>query len=103
MKTFRYLLVCLLCLGVWIVPATLIAAPQQPSHQSGKVQPRPVNINSASSEELQVIPGIGVTLAERIIAYRTENGPFKNTEALTSVRGIGEKSLTKLRSWVTLK
>lgn len=48
-----------------------------------------VDINTASAEELDDLPGIGPTLAERIVAYREENGPFKSPEDVTDVPGIG--------------
>lgn len=59
-----------------------------------------VNVNTATSEQLQLLPGIGPALAERIIAFREANGPFEKADELVAVRGIGEKSLTKLRPYV---
>ena len=54
-------------------------------------QDEPVNLNTASEEELQSLTGIGPKLAERIVAYRTENGPFERVEDITRVQGIAEK------------
>lgn len=59
-----------------------------------------VNVNTASSEQLQLLPGVGPALAERIIAFREANGPFEKPDELVAVRGIGEKSLAKLRPYV---
>lgn len=59
-----------------------------------------VNINTALKEELATLPGIGETLAERIIAYREENGPFQKTEELVNVGGIGEKKWEAIRELV---
>jgi competence protein ComEA len=59
-----------------------------------------VNVNTASSEQLQLLPGVGPALAERIIAFREANGPFEKVDELVAVRGIGEKSLAKLRPYV---
>jgi competence protein ComEA len=59
-----------------------------------------VNVNTASSEQLQLLPKIGPALAERIIAFRETNGPFKKVDELVAVRGIGEKSLAVLRPYV---
>ena len=56
-----------------------------------------VNINTAGAEELRTLDGIGETLAERIIAYREEHGPFAAAEDITNVSGIGEGTLEKLR------
>ncbi|WP_330937856.1 helix-hairpin-helix domain-containing protein [Bacillus licheniformis] len=62
-----------------------------------------VNINTASSEELQAIPGIGPSKAEAVIEYREENGPFHTVEDITNVSGIGEKSFERIKSAITVK
>lgn len=66
-------------------------------------QDEKVNINVATSEELQALPGIGPSKAVAIISFREENGHFKSTEALLEVTGIGEKSLDKLKEKITVK
>ncbi len=72
------------------VTAPPVGAATQPSG------PRyPVNINTASSVELQWLPGIGPALADAIITYRTENGRFENPQDITNVSGIGDKTLAK--------
>ena len=53
----------------------------------------PVNLNTADAETLATLPGIGEKLADRIIAYREETGPFTDPAELTEVEGIGEKKL----------
>ena len=50
-----------------------------------------VNINTASQEKLCQLKGVGESIAQRIIDYRAENGPFENPEDITKVKGIGEK------------
>ncbi len=60
-----------------------------------------VNINRADAAELDTLPRIGPALAERIVAWREENGPFAAVEDLLSVSGIGEKVLEELRGRVT--
>jgi competence protein ComEA len=60
----------------------------------------PVDINSADAEQLMTIPGIGKVMAERIIQFRNQHGPFKRVEDLLKIKGIGEKSFQKIRSYV---
>jgi competence protein ComEA len=60
----------------------------------------PLDVNSATAEELQVLPGIGPKIAERIVKYREKHGPFSSVEDLTKVKGIGEKKLDKVRPFV---
>ncbi|UOY89891.1 helix-hairpin-helix domain-containing protein [Bacillus glycinifermentans] len=62
-----------------------------------------VNINTASTEELQAIPGVGPSKAEAITAYREENGPFQTVEDITNVSGIGEKTFEKIKSSISVK
>lgn len=61
-----------------------------------------VSLNSASSEQLQQLPGIGPALAERILAWRAQNGAFHSIDQLTEVSGIGVKTLAKFRDRLTL-
>ena len=60
-----------------------------------------ININTATSQELQTIRGIGPALAGRIIEYRQISGGFSAVDDLTNVRGIGEKTLEKIRASIT--
>lgn len=62
-----------------------------------------VNINKATSEELQNLTGVGPSKAEAIIAYREENGGFQTIEDLQNVTGIGEKSFEKLKGEISVK
>lgn len=61
-----------------------------------------VNINTATLNELTVLPRIGPVLGERIIKYREENGPFKSTKDLCNVRGIGDKTYDRLKAYITI-
>jgi competence protein ComEA len=64
--------------------------------------PAKVSINSATSDQLDALPGIGPVLAQRIIDYRTAHGPFQSIEDLDNVSGIGPAILSNIRSLVTL-
>jgi competence protein ComEA len=59
-----------------------------------------IDLNTATAAELQRIPGIGPSMAERLIAYRQENGGFHSVEDLLQVSGIGEKKYEKMKSFV---
>jgi competence protein ComEA len=57
----------------------------------------PININTATAEELDRLPGIGPSLAQVIIDYRTQHGPFKTIEAINEVKGIGDALFAKIK------
>ena len=83
-----------------VLCAVLLAAAVAGADGAGPSQKGVVNINTASAEQLQLLPGIGPALAKRIIEFREANGPFEKVDELVAVRGIGEKSLAKLRPYV---
>ena len=64
--------------------------------------PSPLDINSADVEALQGLPGIGPALAERIVADREADGPFRTPEDLLRVSGIGPKRWERIRPLVRL-
>lgn len=78
------------------------AEPKKSSGSSEKKVTFPVNINTASKKELDALPGIGEVLAQRIIDYRSANGPFSTVDDLTKVKGIGAKTLEKLKPYATV-
>lgn len=75
------------------------ATPAGPSTAS----PLSVNINAATAAELELLPGIGPALAQRIIEERTRLGSFKSIEDLDKVRGIGPRTLERLRPLVRVE
>ena len=83
-----------------VLCALLLAAAVAGAQDSRSASAQPtVNINTATSEQLQLLPGVGPALAGRIIAFREANGPFEKVDELAAVQGIGDKSLEKLRPY----
>lgn len=62
----------------------------------------PVNLNTATSEELQTVPGIGPATAEKILQVRKNYGAFKSVDDLLAIKGIGPKRLEKMRKYLTV-
>lgn len=75
------------------------AAPNDPGPVRSDV-PRRVDLNQASLSDLEALPGIGPKLAQRVIEFRNERGPFRNVEDLREVKGIGRKKFDRLRPHV---
>ena len=101
--------------AVWSVVLTLAAAPAAPilAQQSPAAAPKAsskadakadgvVNLNTASAVDLESLPGIGKSTAQRIVEYRQKSGGFKKIEELMNVKGIGEKSFLKIKSRLTV-
>lgn len=63
---------------------------------------RPLDVNSASAEELMSLPGIGEALAARIVEYRAAHGDFEDKDALMRVEGIGEARLAAISDYITI-
>jgi len=61
-----------------------------------------IDINSASIEQLCEIPGVGKTIAQRIVKYREANGPFKTTADIQKVKGIGSKKFEKIKDLIAV-
>jgi competence protein ComEA len=72
------------------------------SATTGAVPDQPVNLNTATLEQLDTLSGIGPTTAQKILDFREERGGFGSVEELDEVPGIGEKTLASLREEVTL-
>lgn len=68
-----------------------------------QLRAHPVDLNHATSAQLQQLPGVGPKMAERILAYRSENGRFKSVSDLDKVKGFGDKKMESLKDLVTVK
>ena len=62
-----------------------------------------VNINKATENELSTLPGIGNSLATRIVEYRKQNGNFKTIEDIKNVSGIGESKFANIKDFISIK
>jgi competence protein ComEA len=63
---------------------------------------RVVNINSADAAQLALLPRVGPSVAQKIVDFRKENGPFKTAEDLMLVQGIGEKTFQLLKPYLAV-
>nr|WP_238158966.1 helix-hairpin-helix domain-containing protein [Priestia megaterium]MDH3172271.1 helix-hairpin-helix domain-containing protein [Priestia megaterium] len=80
------------------------SSPVSSISSSGTSNDQPlVNINTANTDELQTLNGIGPSKASAIVSYREENGLFQTVEDLGQVSGIGEKSLEKIKAQITVQ
>jgi competence protein ComEA len=80
------------------------SSPVSSISSSGTSNDQPlVNINTANTDELQTLNGIGPSKASAIVSYREENGLFQTVEDLGKVSGIGEKSLEKIKAQITVQ
>lgn len=80
------------------IPTSTLASSLSPvSEQSAKI-----NINTANSQELDKITGVGPVIAQRIIDYRDKNGPFQKIEDIKKVNGIGDIKFEKMKSEITI-
>jgi len=61
-----------------------------------------INVNTATNTELEELPGVGEVIAQAIVDYRTENGPFTSVDQLLDVSGIGDATLENIRDLVTV-
>lgn len=75
-----------------------------PTHSDTQtVMGRKININTATAEELDALPGIGPVIAQRIVDYRKANGAFKDVSELIYVSGVGEKKLDAIIELITVE
>lgn len=68
---------------------------------SNAISNNKLNINTASASELELLPGIGPAIAERIVSYRASNGQFQSVDELDNVKGIGPKILETIKPYIT--
>lgn len=91
---YRRMLSLLSCLLILCCADAVLAKKKPPTH--------PINLNSASAAELQQVPGIGPSTAEKILQMRSSYGAFKSVDDLLAIKGIGPKRLEKMRKYLTV-
>jgi comEA protein len=96
MKKARIACILALCLGLVFSSVSVMA--QKSSHPSTEK----INLNSATVEQLQTLPGVGPATAKAIVEYRTKSGKFNRIEEIINVKGIGEKKFQKIKDRLVL-
>lgn len=87
-----------------LTPASVAFVPNQPSTATIARQSHrePLDLNQATKQDFDALPGIGARLAERIIAYRQSVGTFHSLDELRQVKGIGSKKFERIRPLITV-
>jgi competence protein ComEA len=94
----------ILCLSGCVKRARDVVTHEYANEQRSTTSaPTRININTASANELETLPGIGMSLAERIVEHRDKFGPFRRPEHLIIVRGISDKRFRTLRDLITVE
>jgi comEA protein len=96
MRRARIACVLVLCLGLVFSSVSVLA------QKSGPAAAEKINLNSATVEQLQSLPGIGPSTAKGIVEYRAKAGKFNRIEEIMNVKGIGEKKFQKIKDRLTL-
>jgi len=98
----RMMMAALLVLGFGLPADAAQGSSRAPAARTSVDAAAPVNLNTATAAQLEMLPGVGPALAQRIVEYRQQSGGFKKVEELMNVRGIGEASFLKLKALVTV-
>ena len=97
MRVILFVVVLAVCCLAGYPTVPLDAASQSGAEQRVVPSGPAVNLNTATVEQLQRLPGIGPKTAARIVEYRQKNGGFKKIEEVMNIRGIGEKNFLKIK------
>jgi competence protein ComEA len=100
----RIIIATVLAIGVTVLSSlpALAGASQSQAPAAAESSKAVINLNTATLDQLETLPGIGRKTAERILEHRTKSGSFKRIEELMNVKGIGEKSFLKLKPLIVV-
>jgi competence ComEA-like helix-hairpin-helix protein len=106
-------LFALVLFAIALCAAACATQPRQAQHVSSEVRfdsaaPKAdrgslINLNRASEQELEKLPGVGKVIAERIVAHREQYGPFRRTEHLMMVRGVSDRKFRAIRPLIVVQ
>jgi comEA protein len=109
MNSRKIKVVCVLtmCVGLMMSSVSIMAqksASNSATHKSASTpaSTEKINLNSATAEQLQSLPGIGPAIAKTIVEHRTKVGKFNRIEEILKVKGIGEKKFQKIKDRLTV-
>jgi comEA protein len=88
--------ILLLCLGLVLSSVSVLAQKSDP------VKTEKINLNTASAEQLESLPGIGPETAKSIVEHRVKVGKFKRIEEILNIKGIGEKKFQKIKDFLVV-
>jgi competence ComEA-like helix-hairpin-helix protein len=93
-------MICRRVAWFWLVLLVIVVCAPQGGLAKKKPPLHPVNLNTASALELQQVPGIGPSTADKILQMRKSYGSFKSVDDLLAIKGIGPKKLDKMRKYL---
>lgn len=89
-------------LAAWLFVPVLAGAAENGAPASQAHKGATVNINTATAEQIALLPRVGLKVAQRVVEYRKANGTFKRVEDLMEVKGLGEKQFLALKPYLAL-
>lgn len=95
-----FLLICIFAIALFAVGCLSNKTQQFLQPQPPTQNPSAIDINEASADQLEKLPGIGKELAQRIIVHREKYGKFRRAEYLTLVKGVSDRKFRELREFI---